>query len=245
MPLRSIIRKQARATGIESLEHRRLLSSTVSPLLILDPSASSSNTVQGYTPAQIRVAYNVDGATLSNGSPATGAGQTIAIIDAYSDPEIVHDLKIFDRQFDLPTPLLTVVSQTGSTTNLPAENAGWDGEISLDVEWAHAVAPDANILLVETNSDNTSDLLAGVNYARSVADAGAGVLCHVQSLAPGALAREGRPTLDVYAAGDESARPALAAVLHTGAMRGLISGLGVLDIWIGISEAVHYRDHRP
>jgi hypothetical protein len=40
-------------------------------------------------------------------------------------------------------------------------------------------------------------------------------------------------------------RPALAAVLHTGAMRGLISGLGVLDIWIGISEAVHYRDHRP
>src|ERR1700722_3658155 len=170
MPLRSIIRKQARATGIESLEHRRLLSSTVSPLLILDPSASSSNTVQGYTPAQIRVAYNVDGATLSNGSPATGAGQTIAIIDAYSDPEIVHDLKIFDRQFDLPTPLLTVVSQTGSTTNLPAENAGWDGEISLDVEWAHAVAPDANILLVETNSDNTSDLLAGVNYARSVAD---------------------------------------------------------------------------
>jgi hypothetical protein len=39
-------------------------------------------------------------------------------------------------------------------------------------------------------------------------------------------------------------RPALAAVLHTGAVRGLISGLGVLDIWIGVSEAVHYRDHR-
>jgi hypothetical protein len=38
--------------------------------------------------------------------------------------------------------------------------------------------------------------------------------------------------------------PALAAVLHTGAMRGLISGLGLLDIWIGVSEAVHYRDHR-
>jgi len=39
-------------------------------------------------------------------------------------------------------------------------------------------------------------------------------------------------------------RPALAAVLHTGAMRGLVSGLGVVDIWIGVSEAVHYRDHR-
>ncbi len=40
-------------------------------------------------------------------------------------------------------------------------------------------------------------------------------------------------------------RPALASILHTGAMRGLISGLGLIDIWIGISEAVHYRDHRP
>ena len=39
--------------------------------------------------------------------------------------------------------------------------------------------------------------------------------------------------------------PELAAVLHTGAMRGLISGLGLLDIWIGVSEAIHYRDHRP
>lgn len=39
-------------------------------------------------------------------------------------------------------------------------------------------------------------------------------------------------------------RPALAAVLHTGAMRGIISGLGLLDIWIGVSEAVHYREHR-
>jgi hypothetical protein len=40
-------------------------------------------------------------------------------------------------------------------------------------------------------------------------------------------------------------RPALAALLHLGAVRGLISGLGLLDIWIGISEAIHYRDHRP
>jgi hypothetical protein len=40
-------------------------------------------------------------------------------------------------------------------------------------------------------------------------------------------------------------RPALASVLHRGAVRGLISGLGLLDIWIGISEAIHYRDHRP
>jgi hypothetical protein len=42
-----------------------------------------------------------------------------------------------------------------------------------------------------------------------------------------------------------SSHPELAAVLHNGAMRGFISGLGLLDIWIGISEAIHYRDHRP
>ena len=42
-----------------------------------------------------------------------------------------------------------------------------------------------------------------------------------------------------------NSHPALAAVLHNGAVRGLISGLGLLDIWIGISEAIHYRDHRP
>ena len=42
-----------------------------------------------------------------------------------------------------------------------------------------------------------------------------------------------------------NSRPALAAVLHNGAIRGLVSGLGLLDIWIGISEAIHYRDHRP
>jgi hypothetical protein len=42
-----------------------------------------------------------------------------------------------------------------------------------------------------------------------------------------------------------NSRPALAAVLHIGAVKGLISGLGMLDIWIGISEAIHYRDHRP
>ena len=41
------------------------------------------------------------------------------------------------------------------------------------------------------------------------------------------------------------AHPALAALLHTGAVRGLISGLGLLDIWVGLSEAIHYRDHRP
>jgi hypothetical protein len=61
---------------------------------------------------------------------------------------------------------LKVVSQTGGS-KLPAQDSEWSSEIALDVEWAHAMAPGANILLVEASSDHLKDLLAGVNYARN------------------------------------------------------------------------------
>jgi subtilase family serine protease len=57
------------------------------------------------------------------------------------------------------------VNQNGSTTSVPRADGGWAQEISLDVEWAHAIAPAANILLVEANSNSLSDLLAAVDYA--------------------------------------------------------------------------------
>ena len=60
-----------------------------------------------------------------------------------------------------------MVSQTGSTTSLPATNGSWATEIALDVEWSNAVAPGAKILLVEANSDSDSDLYTAVNYARN------------------------------------------------------------------------------
>jgi len=163
-------RKSVLARNFEPLENRQLLSATVTPLLVADkikPSAIA--TILGYTPAQIDQAYGISSAKLSNGTIATGAGQTIAIIDAYNDPNIASDLSTFDSEFGLPAASLSVVSQTGSTTKLPATNAGWDLEISLDVEWAHAVAPQAKILLVEANNDDTSNLMDAVNYARTVA----------------------------------------------------------------------------
>jgi len=61
------------------------------------------------------------------------------------------------------------VNQDGGG-NLPSADAGWAGEISLDVEWAHAIAPAASILLVEANSSDTNDLMAAVNYARNAPD---------------------------------------------------------------------------
>src|SRR5262249_50727787 len=92
----------------------------------------------------------------------------IAIVDAYDDPNIAGDLQKFDAAFGLPNPSFTKVNQTGGT-KLPAANSGWATEIALDVEWAHAIAPGAKIVLVEANSSSMSDLMTAVNTARNYA----------------------------------------------------------------------------
>jgi hypothetical protein len=128
-----------------------------------------NTTVTGFTPAQIRHAYEFDQVSLgSSGGKADGSGQTIAIVDAFNDPNIAADLAVFDKQFGLPAADLTVVNQTGGKS-LPATDAGWAGEIALDVEWAHAIAPGAKILLVEATSDSIEDLTAAVDFARHFA----------------------------------------------------------------------------
>ncbi len=174
MPTRAPRRRtSAPVDGLQTLEDRRLMSAAVGPVfqpsVTLTP-AAVSNTVYGYTPTQIRAGYGLSGLTFNGGTTAaTGAGETIAIIDAYNDPNIAADLATFDAKPGVAAASLTVVSQTGSTTALPATNAGWAQEISLDVEWAHAVAPAAKLLLVETSSSSTANLVAGVAYARTVA----------------------------------------------------------------------------
>jgi subtilase family serine protease len=118
-------------------------------------------------PAQVRTAYGFDQITTADGS-LPGTRQTIAIVAAYDHPTIAADLATFGARFGLPdTPSFTKVSQTGSTTELPAADAGWSAEISLDVQWAHAIAPGADILLVEADSPTLPDLLAAVDFARS------------------------------------------------------------------------------
>jgi subtilase family serine protease len=133
----------------------------------LNPAASPGPA--GFSPAQIRQAYGFNQVTfLTPGGPMTGdgRGERIAIVDAYSDPNIQQDLAAFDQHFGLPPPpSFTVVNRTGGPT-LPAADPSWGLEISLDVEWAHAIAPEARILLVEAASANLTDLLAAVNCAR-------------------------------------------------------------------------------
>jgi hypothetical protein len=158
--------------ALEFLEDRTLLSafsqSLALPGYILYHAAGtttiSSTQPVGYTPAQIYHAYAFDQITLPGGMKADGSNTTIAIVDAYDDPEIADDLHRFDLQFDLPDPTFSKVNQAGGA-RLPAANAAWAGEIALDVEWAHAIAPAARLLLVETNDSSFPSLLAGVRYA--------------------------------------------------------------------------------
>ena len=154
--------------SLEWLETRSMLSASTlvaTPDLVVTPNVTSTKVV-GHTPAQIDAAYGF-GSVKVGSTTLTGAGQTIAIVDAYNDPNISSDLATFDKQFGLAAPpVFSVVSQTG-TSKLPATDSGWDLEIALDVEWAHSIAPGANILLVEASSDNLSDLIAAVNYAKT------------------------------------------------------------------------------
>ncbi|MGA2796904.1 MAG: S53 family peptidase [Thermoguttaceae bacterium] len=148
----------------EPLEMRSLLSASGLPDIMARPLAQAVVNVSApYTPAEIRQAYG-----FSNIS-ATGTGQTIAIVDAYDDPNVLSNLKTFDATYGLPDPVFQKVSQSGSQTKLPKADSGWGMEIALDVEWAHAVAPAAKILLVEANSSYLTDLLAAVDYASSAA----------------------------------------------------------------------------
>lgn len=136
-------------------------------------SLESLSLLSGFTPAQIASVYGIGGITFSNPSGGTvagnGAGQTIAIVDPYNDPTIAQDLATFDRMYGLPAPAsLTVLNQAGGA-QLPATgNASALLETSLDVEWAHAMAPGASIVLVESSSLRTSDLIAAVNTARAL-----------------------------------------------------------------------------
>jgi subtilase family serine protease len=106
----------------------------------------------------------------------TGGSRAIAIVDAYDDPNALNDLRKFSTQFGLPAPNLTVVYASGVRPPLdPSGTGGWELEESLDIEWAHAMAPNAKIILVEAASNSFANLFAAVDVASSrVAAAGGG-----------------------------------------------------------------------
>ncbi|MFL5244660.1 MAG: hypothetical protein ACJ8FY_21370 [Gemmataceae bacterium] len=118
----------------------------------------------GFSPNQVRHAYGFDKIVFTGGIVGDGSGTTVAIVDAYDDPNIANDLHQFDVRFGLQDPLFAKVNEFGGTA-YPAANSGWISEIALDVEWAHAIAPGAKILLVEANTNSYADLMTAVDYA--------------------------------------------------------------------------------
>ncbi len=130
-----------------------------SPIFGCQAPESATNQVPCYGPAQIRGAYNVP-------SNVTGKGETIAIVDAFQSPTIRDDLALFDSTFGVPSATLNIIAPQGLTPFDPtnADEVSWAGEISLDVEYAHAIAPDATIDLVLAKSDQDTDIFAAQQY---------------------------------------------------------------------------------
>jgi hypothetical protein len=154
----------AAVTATDSPSYKLVMSSSDQPLVTAAP--------VGYTPSQIAAAYGLDQVTFGS-IVGDGAGQTIAIIDAYNDPTIQNDLRGFDTAFNLPTGQLTVENQSGGTVLPPVDPAGagnvdgnFEVEEALDVEWAHALAPGAQLLLIEANDSSPVNLFAAANFAR-------------------------------------------------------------------------------
>jgi subtilase family serine protease len=115
-----------------------------------------------YTPRELAAAYDIP-------AKVTGAGQTIVIIDAFGDPTLGQDLATEESAFGLPHANVSIIYPNGKPAFNPAnaDEVNWTGEIALDVESAHAVAPAAKIDLVIAKSDNDPDMLNALKYAVS------------------------------------------------------------------------------
>jgi hypothetical protein len=179
---------------LEALEDRLVPAAHVEPtLMIHHPGAgqrAATSGTAGYVPAQIRTAYGINGIAFGSTS-GDGSGQTIAIVDAYNDPNILGDLNVFDQAYALApgssqtlyqhygaaASFVTVYNQNGqvinpSNTSVPVDSTGgWEVEESLDVEWAHAIAPSAKIDLIvvgsagEAGGPTLTDLFTGARAA--------------------------------------------------------------------------------
>jgi kumamolisin len=132
------------------------------PALPLHGPAVFASSPGGLVPAQLRSAY---------GLASTGGSGVIAIVDAYDDPNAVNDFNVFASQFGLPqeTGSGSVFQVVFAGGTRPKSNGGWAQEESLDFEWAHALAPNAKIVLVEAASNSNANLYAAEDVAKQIA----------------------------------------------------------------------------
>jgi subtilase family serine protease len=114
----------------------------------------------GLSPTDIRSAYNL----------TSDSTRTVAVVDAYDDPNAAADLAIYRSQYGLPacgTGCFTKLNQSGVAGNYPTASGAWAQEISLDLDMVSAACPSCHIVLVEANSNSLADLGAAVNTAAS------------------------------------------------------------------------------
>lgn len=172
-------RERAEDIGVRAHTNIELLIPSVS--LTATPAVTSP--VAGFvaeTPASLGCVYFLVSTRVSGCNPLnatlnpTGGGKAIAIVDAFDDPNAATDLAKFSTQFGLPAPVFSKVYAAG--TKPPQDpTGGWESEESLDIEWAHAMAPNAKIILVEAASNSLTNLLAAEAVAaKQVVAAGGG-----------------------------------------------------------------------
>jgi subtilase family serine protease len=126
----------------------------------------TSSIPTGLSPSAIKHVYNLSGLSPTSGA---GAGQTIAIVDAYHDPSAASDLNKFSARYGLPQcGSSNLCFQQADPFGRPQVNSGWVLEESLDIEWAHAEAPAARIVLVEAPSNSFANLFNAVGYANGI-----------------------------------------------------------------------------
>lgn len=115
----------------------------------------------GYSPAQMRTAYGL------GNFAKQGEGQVIAIVDAFDNPNAEADFAVFNSTFQLPacTTANGCFEKVYATGTKPAGDTRWGLEIALDIEWAHAIAPKAKILLVEAGASDVASMFQAVNVA--------------------------------------------------------------------------------
>ncbi|MBA2470882.1 MAG: hypothetical protein H0V41_01035, partial [Pseudonocardiales bacterium] len=128
----------------------------------VQPNASATAVPNGFGPADLRSAYQL--------STSGSAAMTVAIVDAFDDPNAEADLATYRSTFGLPActtanGCFRKVNQNGQTSPLPATDPGWAGEISLDLDMVSAICPNCHILLLEANRPTVTNLGTAVNTA--------------------------------------------------------------------------------
>jgi len=194
----SSLEVMALSNEAEKINLKPFSSKTIDTVLSPLDSMGQSGQIKTYTPAEIRAAYKLPQLPASwtqlteLEKAQMGAGQTVYVVNAFHNPNIVEELKAFNEAFKLPScttvtipvntslPLAAADKNAGCefsvvysnqntlSVSAPPFNSGWAEEIALDVQWVHATAPLARIILIEAPDASVSSLLSAINLANAM-----------------------------------------------------------------------------